>query len=118
MIKRVLNGEEAISAKRTREELEVAAECLERGYLYPASNQIMNDFGKVKRMMDFSPVPMVDRNSVPVKGLAFLKPDRSELRSKAALWISLGAFLISLLSNIDVIARNVTAMISYLINLV
>lgn len=110
MIRRVSNGLGPYSsAEPTRDDLEVLTECISQGYLLSSEEN-------VTRTLDGTPHPGHVDSFVPLKGLAFLKPDRTALRSKIALWISFIALLISLLSNLSTIHHNLNMALYYLLH--
>ena len=112
IIRRVANGLSPYSSDEpTREELEVVAECVSQGYLLS-----FTDNSSVMRALDGTPYPDLIDSVVPLKGLSFLKPDRTVLRSKIALWFSFAALLISLLSNLSTIYHNLITVIHYLMH--
>ena len=109
MIRRVLKGEEPLPKDPTREDLEILTECVSRGYLLN-----MDSRDEVLRTADGRPHPIVDLSVVPVKGLAFLRPDRTQLKSTIAIWVSIAAMLISLFANLSAIIQNVNEILSVL----
>ncbi len=111
-IRRVTKGLSPYNSEHpTREELEVVTECISQGYLLSLNND-----DSVLRTLDGNPHPTFISSVVPLKGLSFLKPDRTILRSKIALWFSFAALLISLLSNLSTIYQNLNAVVYYLMH--
>ena len=110
MVRHIANGEPYLSSPPTRDELEVLTECVKKGYLLSLSDA---EGASVMRTMDGMPHPEVNTTVVPLKGLMFLKPDRTQRRSIAALVVSICAAVISLvalaaemLTNLDRIVGN------------
>lgn len=106
VIRCVLSGKYEPTADR--EQLEVVTECIEQGYLL---SQYERDGKKVLRTMDGTPHPRVATDTVPLKGLKFLSPDRSNLKSNIALILSALALLVSLFANLDRIITNIASLI-------
>ena len=98
MIRCVMNGKNPLPCNPTREDYEILAECINQGYLFQLGNKT-----DVLRTVDGMPHPTVDLSAVPVKGLAFLRPDRTRLKSTLALCISAIALAISFLANMPAI---------------
>lgn len=108
MIIRVTKGEYPYTSNPpSRDDLEVLSECISRGYLLSMDASSL-------RTMDGAPHPTLNKDVVPLKGLSFLNPDRTEKRSITALWISIVAVAISFFSNLPVIVHNVLAIIRHL----
>lgn len=105
----MIDGKYPLPENPTRQDLEVLAECVTRGYLLQKGAD--QDFS---RTMDGIPHLAVDMSVVPVKGLAFLHPDRTRLKSTVALWVSISALAVSLLSNLNAIAQSISWLISVL----
>jgi hypothetical protein len=110
MVRHIANGEPYLSSPPTRDELEVLTECVKKGYLLSLSDE---EGTSVMRTMDGMPHPEVNTTVVPLKGLMFLKPDRTQRRSIAALVVSICAAAISLIAlfaelvtNLDRIVEN------------
>ena len=96
-ILRVANGESPFHNPATDDDSEVIAECINQGYLL--SNSPLDE-GTVLRTMDGKAHPDVNTSVVPLKGLAFLKPDRTRLYAKVSLGLSIAALLVSILANL------------------
>lgn len=104
MIICIIKGKSPLHNPPTDDDYEVLAECINRGLLL-SSDQLKN--GTVMRTMDGKAHPAVNANIVPLKGLAFLRPDRTKLRANIALALSIIAIFISVLSNFSAIVDNV-----------
>lgn len=96
------------------EELEVLAECIRQGYLLGKTTYI-DEHGREQelRTLDGKMHPEITNHVIPPKGLAFLSPNKTERKSNIALGvsicavvISLFAFIVTLLSNLDKIIEN------------
>ncbi len=110
MIRRVAAGQSAFTTNPpSAEEKEIAAECLEQGYLFPGSTGILNAQNKVCRTLDYTPQFNIKTGMVPYKGLCFLAPNKAERRSAWALGISFAALIVSILANLQTIAGNLQA---------
>lgn len=108
VIRSVLNEKYPPDSLSKREDLEVITECIEQGYLL---SRYEKDGKKVLRTADGTPHPKVVTEIVPLKGLKFLSPDRTNLKSNIALILSALAFLVSLFANLDRIITNLSALI-------
>lgn len=86
MIRRVIAGERPLPENPTRDDLEVLAECVKRGYIFSATT---NERGEMPRNQ--LGVPIVDyisEQTVLLPGLVFLHPDDTKVRANIALVIS------------------------------
>lgn len=103
MIRRVARGED-IQNNLSDQEREVLTECIEQGLLLSACP--LNN-GKVIRVQDGTPRPNLNVQAVPLKGLAFLRPDCENVRSWIALALSIISLAISTLLNYGAIAETI-----------
>lgn len=111
MIRCVSEGKDPLHSPPRQEDYEVLAECINRGYLLSAGNF---KGGNVVRSLDGSPHPMYNPNVVPLKGLSFLKPDRTRLRANIALVISFAALFVSILANSQAIVETIRSILDLL----
>ena len=110
-ILRIANGQSPFHNPATDDDSEVIAECINHGYLlskHPLEN------GAVLRTMDGKAHPDVNTTVIPLKGLAFLKPDRTRTYARVSLWLSIAALLVSILSNLPEIFESVRMLIDLL----
>lgn len=103
MIRRVARGED-VQQNLSAQDCEVLTECIEQGFLL-SSSALIN--GKVVRVQAGTPRPSLNDQAVPLKGLAFLRPDWSSVRSWIALAISVISLAISTLLNYGAIAETI-----------
>lgn len=101
MIRKVSSGENPFHTPPTRDDIEVLAECINRGYLLSLDNR-NND-----RTLDGKPHLNLITDVVPLKGLSFLNPDRTRLRANIAIGLSAAALLVSILSNLTKIVGSI-----------
>lgn len=86
MIRRVIAGKRPLPENPTRDDLEVLAECVKRGYIFSATT---NERGEMPRNQ--LGVPIVDyisEQTFLLPGLVFLHPDDTKVRANIALVIS------------------------------
>ena len=98
MIRRVIDGHRPLPKNPTRDDLEVLAECVKRGFFCAV---VTDESGEVPRNM--VGVPMVDyiqEQAVLLPGLVFLHPDDTKVRANIALVISGLALLATVLLGI------------------
>ena len=120
MILRVQNAtdlDEIDTFTMTANEAEILFDCMKEGYLIGKVPKDETDF----RTMDGKAHPELINTVVPPKGLAFLRPVKTDLKSNIALGvsvfaalISLFAFLVTLLANLDKIIQNWSIFVSLL----
>lgn len=115
MISNIADGKSPYHDPPTDDDCEVLAECISRGLLLSAAPL---DGGNVLRTMDGKAHPMVNTQVVPLKGLAFLHPDRTRLRANIALSLSTIAILVSVLVGLPQIISSVKLLINGLTELV
>lgn len=95
----------------TSEELEVLTECINQGYLLPAGSDCDT---KVMRSASGIPHPTYNKDVVPLRGLTFLRPDRTRLKANLALVFSAIAIIVSILSNAVEIAETCRSILCYI----
>lgn len=110
-IRCVANGQSPFHSPATDDDSEVIAECINHGYLL--SNSPLEN-GIVLRTADGKAHPDVNTTVVPLKGLAFLKPDRTRAYAKVSLGLSIAALLVSILANLPEILGSVQMLASLL----
>lgn len=106
MIKRIINGQSPLPDNPSREDYEVLTECIKAEYILS-----LQDEDLTIRTMDGCPHPVPNCEVIPLKGLAFLKPDKAELYARISIWLSIFALLISVLTNLTEIVQNVRLLI-------
>lgn len=111
MIRRVINGENALHNPPTPDDVEVLAECINCGYLLPLDS---SNADAVNRTLDGTPHINLNTAVVPLKGLAFLRPDRTRLRANVAIFLSAVAIVVSILSDLTEIVGTIRCLICLL----
>lgn len=111
MIKRVRSTDdiaELDSSKMDPLDAEILYDCIAEGYIRgKLTDTLGRDKHKIElRAMSGKALPEVYNNIITLKGLAFLKPDRTRLKANIALAISICAMLISLMANLDKVLLN------------
>ncbi len=108
MIRSVQRGYDPSRSTDTQE-LELLADCIRNGYLIGrvSSPDPKTGVEHELRTLDGKMHPELFNQIVPPKGLAFLKPAASDIRSVIAICISVLALLVSLFANLDRIIQNV-----------
>ena len=90
------------------EEAEILLDCVASGYLI---GKVPKNIAEC-RTLDGKAHPELFNTVITPKGLAFLKPPRTDLKATIALIVSAIAALISLLSNADQILHNIKSFLS------
>lgn len=111
MIKRVQNAkniEELNRIDMPAEDREILFDCISEGFIRGKTHDYLGKNREFRelRMQDGSARPEVYSTVITLKGLAFLKPDHTKARANIALAMSVAAFLVSILSNLDKITQN------------
>lgn len=114
VIRRVQRGEISHAPNGSIEEMEVIADCIRLGYINGRLN--LNGETEPFRTLDGKIHPEILNNHIPLKGLCFLQPDKTAQKAGAAMWLSLIALVVSILSNLDKILINLQMLIDLLPN--
>lgn len=112
MIRRVQTlpkGESLNPFELSHEEAEILSDCIKNGYVIGTVTSFDKDTGREYelRTMDGKIHPELFNNVITPKGLAFLKPSKTDIKASIALIISILALLISFLSQLDRIIQNI-----------
>ena len=110
MIRRVQmakSTDEINEAKMSPEEAEILADSIESGFVR-GRTKYLNSEGKEIELRNLKGIalPRVCSTVITLKGLEFLKPDRTKLKANLALIISVCSLVVSGLANLDKIITN------------
>lgn len=117
MIRRVQsakNADEINDATLTMEEAEILTDCILEGYVRgKVEEELSNGRVITLRTLDGKAHPEIYNTVIPLKGLAFLKPENTALKATIAICasviaslVSISALFVSLLSSLDKILVN------------
>lgn len=117
MIRKIQNAhsaDEINNADMSVEEAEILNDCIENGFVR-GKNHYFDSNGKRNelRTVDGKAHPVIHTTVITLKGLEFLKPDRTNAKANLAIIISalagaisLGSLVVSVLTNLDKIISN------------
>lgn len=110
------SADEINSLKMTAEDAEILNDCIESGFIRGRISYLNSDGKEIKlRTLDGKAHPQVFSTVITMKGLEFLKPDRTKLKANLALVFSALAVVVSVCSvlvtgmaNLDKILGNLS----------
>lgn len=115
MIRRVQtakSADEISDAKMSLEEAEILMDCIENGFVRGKTTYLSKDGEEMdRRTLDGMPHPWVYSTVITLKGLEFLKPDRTKLKANLALILSVSSLVVSCLANLDKIITNLNLLL-------